>query len=105
MPCQRFTAGTDGARKLSALAWPTKGLAWIEIGGSRSDLAAWRGDAGTPADFPFDVRYIGGSPGLYGLDVDTDRGTIEIHRPPVFIDASVCPIVEACVESGGARAG
>jgi len=63
-----------------------KGLAWIEIGGSRSDLAAWLGDVGTPADFPFDVRYNGGSAGLYGMGVDTDRGTVEIRRPPVLID-------------------
>ncbi len=28
----------------------------------------------------------GGRPGLYGMGVDANRGTVEIRRPPLLID-------------------
>ena len=63
-----------------------QGLAWIEIGGTYSDLKGWLGDVASPADFPFEIRYNGGSSGLYAMGVQTERGIVEIRRPPVLID-------------------
>lgn len=60
-----------------------RGLAWIEIGETRSAFQSWLGDVGSPSDFPFEIRYNGGMPGLHSLGVSTDRGTVEIRRPPV----------------------
>ena len=62
-----------------------RGLAWIEIGESRSAFQAWLGDVASPSDFPFEIRYNGGTPGLYGLGVLTDQGVVDIRKPPVRI--------------------
>jgi hypothetical protein len=63
-----------------------QGLVWIEIGEHASAFKAWLGDVASPSDFPFEIRYNGGTSGLYGLGVQTDRGVIEIRRPPVRIE-------------------
>ena len=63
-----------------------EGLEWIEIGESRSSFQSWLGDVASPSDFPFDIRYNGGAAGLYGMGVRTDRGVVEIRRPPVRIE-------------------
>jgi hypothetical protein len=64
-----------------------RGLAWIEIGESESALKRWLGDIASPSDFPFEIRYNGGSAGLYAMGVDTDRGLKEIRRSPVLLEA------------------
>jgi hypothetical protein len=63
-----------------------QGRAWIEIGETRSDFQEWLGDVASPSDFPLEIRYNGGTPGLYGMGVQTDRGVVEIRRPPVRIE-------------------
>lgn len=63
-----------------------QGLAWIEVGETRADFQAWLGDVASASGFPFEIRYNGGNPGFYGMGVQTDRGVVEIRRPPVRIE-------------------
>lgn len=59
-----------------------RGLAWIEIGQTRDELAAWLGDLVSPEAFPFEIRYNGLSSGLHALGVETSAGLVEIRRAP-----------------------
>jgi hypothetical protein len=53
------------------------GIAWMEIGGTRADLAAWIGDSAA-AGMP--LEYNGKTPGLYAVAVKTEQGELVIRR-------------------------
>jgi hypothetical protein len=53
------------------------GIAWMEVGGSRADMAAWIGDSAA-SSMPLD--YNGKKPGLYAVAVKTEQGELVIRR-------------------------
>ncbi|MGW4587697.1 VOC family protein [Amycolatopsis thermoflava] len=56
-----------------------RGIAWMEVGGTREDMVAWLGPeaAGLP------LRYNGDRPGLYAVAVTTADGEIVIRRTAI----------------------
>jgi len=65
-----------------------QGVQWIEVGQSESELANWLGPLVKPTELNVEIRYNGGTPGLYALGVKTTNGAIEIRRAPVKVSAA-----------------
>jgi hypothetical protein len=53
------------------------GISWMEVGGTRGDMAAWIGESAA-SSMPLD--YNGRMPGLYAVAVRTDQGEVVIRR-------------------------
>jgi hypothetical protein len=53
-------------------------IAWMEVGGTRADMAGWIGDSAA-SNMP--LEYNGKTPGLYAVAVNTDQGQVIIRRP------------------------
>ena len=53
------------------------GIDWMEVGGSRAEMASWLGDDAA-SNMP--LQYNGKAPGIYALAVNTDHGQVVIQR-------------------------
>ena len=58
------------------------GVAWIEMGGTETEMSQWLGVAAS--NFPF--RFSGGAPGVHAVAVKTDKGEVIIRRKPAKAD-------------------
>ncbi len=54
------------------------GVTWIEMGGTKAEMRAWLGE--NPDDLA--MTFNGKAPGVYAIGIKTDRGDVEIRRPP-----------------------
>lgn len=59
-----------------------EGVAWIEIGGTRDDLAEWLGPIFEATEAAIDIRYNGDRSGLHAVGVNTSGGERVIRREP-----------------------
>ncbi|MFC5520748.1 hypothetical protein [Polaromonas jejuensis] len=67
------------------------GLAWIETGESEETFKELLGDVASPRNFQFEIRYNGGTAGLYAMGINMRKGLKEIRRNAVKHQA--CPRV------------
>lgn len=58
------------------------GVSWIEIGGTREELADWLGPVFAETEAAIDIRYNGGRSGLHAVGVNTSAGEKVIRRQP-----------------------
>lgn len=71
MPVQPGTGSTVG-----------QGVAWIEIGGTRENLADWLGPVFEATEAALEIRFNGGRSGLHAVGVNTTAGERQIRRQP-----------------------